>query len=377
MKGKLIAIFGLVCFAAGLGTGLNWHGQAEDAEAGADLPAKAPPGPGKSSPDGREITPAQRELAMKQARKAEEAREKQRLLNDQRQDGYQRIKPLIDDALQLDDELRRVTAIEGMRKAIGSKDPKEVLAGLQGLQAIYEIRFDKGSFREVLLPHLDSDDDAIRGAAWYGLFQAGFQDGDLALMRKVAREKGMGESTSHLLFMAEKGDMTGDSGEIVRALIDKKEPDQSREAMRGIWGAKLSPALEADIIALSREPECLHDAIYFALSTQANKSEASVDRLIEVLADKDAANNGGRAAWGLQQGVSKELAPKVADAAIKIVRTRASGYMLNQCWDLVKRYAGPANIEGLEELGNLEGLPDEKRGEVEAMIQGFNVAVKK
>ncbi len=367
MKTSLVAIVGLTCFAAGLGTGLLWNdGAKESPQAAAPLPAKSPRN--ETPPPPREPTPEQRERAEQQAKKQEEARKRQEEEWAAQQKATERIKPLIEDALQLNDAAKRDAAIEGIRKLIASSDPLEVRAGLQGLGSISELRFDKSSFREVLLPHLQSEDPGIRSSAWYGLFQSGLQEGDLDLLRRVARDKGFGESTSHLLFVAEKGDMTGESGEIVRALLDKTKSDQSREAMRGIWGAKFSPALEADIIALSREPGMLHDAVYYALSTQANKSEATIDRLIEVLADQDSYNNGGRAAWGLQQGVSQELAPKVADAALKIVSTRASGYMQQQCWTLVKRYAGPSNLEGLRGIAALEGLGEDKKTEINQII---------
>ena len=370
----MVAIIGLSCFAAGVGTGLLWQDAKEAPQAAAPLPSKTPRNEPPSQPVPREPTPEQRERATKQAQKQDEARKRQEEEWASQRSASERIKPLIDDALQLNDEAKRVAAIDGIRKLIASKDPLEIRAGLQGLQAIYELRFDKSSFREVLLPHLQAEDPGIRTAAWYGLFQSGLQDGDLAVLRRVARDKGFGQSISHLLFMAEKGDLTGESGEIVRGLLDMKQAEQSREAMRGLWGAKLSPSLEADIIALSREPNFLHDTVYFALSTQANKSEATIDRLIEVLGDQDSLNNGGRAAWGLQQGVSKDLAPKVADAAIKIVRTRASGYMQEQCWTLVKRYAGPSNLDGLREIAALEGLAENKRSEITAIIAGLEQA---
>lgn len=314
---------------------------------------------------------SKREREQKKTQEAESARDKQMAAMQSQQKAYDRIKPLIEDALQLDDEAKRMAAIEGFRKALGSSDPDDVLAGLSGLSAVHDLAFDRAPFREALKPHLQSENEAIRRSAWYGMIQCGLQEEDIRLLREVARTKGCGEATSHLLFVAEKGDLTGESGEIVRELVLAEDPQVRRRAMNGIWGAKLSPELEEEIIALSRQKEYEHDAIYYSLSTQANKSLKTVDRLIEALAHPDSYNTGGRAAWGLQQGVSKELAPHVADAAVKVVGSRASGYMWDQCWTLLTRYAGPDNLEQLRELAAKPGIQGEKRTKLDAMIAGF------
>ena len=116
----------------------------------------------------------------------------------------------------------------------------------------------------------------------------------------------------------EKGDLTGESGEVVSGLLDPKDAAQTRSAMQGTWGSRYSPALEADLIALSRQSETMHDSIYCAPSKQQNKSGATVGRRIKAMTDTDP-NNSGRAAWGLNQGVSSEQAPTVAEAALKLV----------------------------------------------------------
>jgi len=315
------------------------------------------------------IVAAKKERAAKpQVQDAAIAQQNRAAAMNAQQAARERIKPLIEDALQLDDEGKRLAAIGEFRKAIASNDPEEVLAGLSGLSAVYTLAFDRAPFREVLKPHLQSDNDTIRTSAWSGMLQCEPDAQDLALLREVARTQGCGESTAYLLFVAEKGDLTGESGEIVRDLVCSEDPQVKRRAMNGIWGAKLSPELEEELIVLSYKQEYEHDTIYYALSTQANKSADTVDRLVEILAHPDSHNMGGRAAWGLQQGVSKELAPRVADAALKIVGTRASGYMWEQGWNLMKQYSGPGNLEALRELAAKPGIQGEKREQLNALI---------
>ena len=278
-----------------------------------------------------------------------------------------RVQELTKGAMQLDDEALRERTIQRIRELMGSGDPQERLLALNAFLSLYELDFDKAAFRELILPDLRNGDEALRAKAWLALMMSGLKEEDASLMRQVAKDQGMGDSTTYLLYRMEKGDLTGESGEIVRSLLDPKDQRQSREAMRGTWGAKYSPQLEKDIIALSRQQGFEHDTIYYALSTQQNKSEATVNRLLEVISQGNS-DTAGRAAWGLQQGVSPEVAPAVADAAAKIVTTRTSGYVSDRAWTLLDRYAGPDQLPALQQIAAKPNLPQERRNQVNQLI---------
>ena len=70
-------------------------------------------------------------------------------------------------------------------------------------------------------------------------------------------------------------------------------PRDSRSVAHAIWGVKLSPEIEARVLEFCREIDRASNSsvgynfFYGALSTQANKSEASCRRLIELLAHQD------------------------------------------------------------------------------------------
>lgn len=364
MKCLRACVIGFLGFGLGLGTGVIWMkgNQTAVVKELADLKTRRPMKTADRS------TPAVTASGIA-VRKREEARVKQ-----QQEDAKARselavqVKPLVEGALQLDDENLRDRSINDIRKALESGDPTQIGVGLAAFNGLYELDFDKASFRNLILPHLQSSDASLRESAWQALMMSGLQEGDAALMRQVAKTTGMGPRTSYFLYQMEKGDLTGESGEIVRGLIDWNDAGKSRFVVNGLWGAKFSPQLEADLIQLSRQPEFLHDTVYFALSTQQNKSAATVARLIEVLDDPDSTNNGGRAAWGLQQGVSSELAPTVADAAAKIVSSRASGYLAGQAWTLLSRYAGPAQLEAMRTLAAKPNLSEQRRKEVDAIV---------
>ena len=103
-----------------------------------------------------------------------------------------------------------------------------------------------------------------------------------------------------------------------------------KNIIRTLWGARSPrpsrPASSSSAGTRTTGPTCSTSPI----STQANKSEASVKRIIEFLADKDSHNVGGRAAWGLGQGVAREQHGLVADAALKVVAARSDGYLFRE-----------------------------------------------
>ncbi|MCP5531915.1 MAG: hypothetical protein H7A49_00495 [Akkermansiaceae bacterium] len=356
MKTRWIALLCVVCFAAGVGVGSRMG----------DAPPPPPETPRPGTPPPRMAaadTPradASAATATKRLRPAKPA------VPPAPAPPPELVDRLVKDAMQIDDEALRIAALEDVRAAISSSDPSEIRAGLTAFLRLQTLDFDKASYHDAILRHTSSGDPSIRNTTFPALLASGLRPGDDALIRAAARD-GLGEGTSILLLTMEKGDLTGESGAIVRDLLHRDDIP-ARETLRGIWGGRFSPELEARIIALSREPATHHDAIYFALSTQNNKSAASVDRLIEELSDPDSHNNGGRAAWGLGYGVAPADHPRVADAALKIVATRNSGYLHQQAWSLVKKYTGPAQLPALKTLSAKPNLPAEQREWVDASI---------
>ena len=365
MKSHPVALIGISCFALGVVAGVVGMRAAlrpvekELAELKERRPWKSAerPSPLHVSGNDRKWPSANGEADPQKAIEETKAKEAFNL----------RVQELTKGAMQLDDEALRERSIQRIRELMGSSDPEERLIALTAFVSIYELDFDKAAFRDLILPDLKNADDALREKAWAALMMSGLQAEDAALMREVAKTQGMGDRTSYYLYRMEKGNLTGESGEIVRSLLDSSNPGTSREVMRGTWGAKYSPQLEKDLIALSRQQGFEHDTIYFALSTQQNKSEATVKRLIEVIG-QEASQTAGRAAWGLQQGVSPELAPSVADAAAKIVTTRTSGYVAEEAWTLLNRYAGSDQLPALQQLATKPNLPQQRRDQVNQLI---------
>lgn len=364
MKNQRFTAIGALGFALGLGTGVTWmKGNRAREESAATVAGT------RFTKSSVRTTAAEADMASRTKRASSEAKtDAKKQQADREANVAERARPLVEGAMQLNNQALAKESLDKIREAMGSDDPLTTLVGMRAFTGLYELDFDKASFRGKILPHLESKDDDLRAAAWSALMMSGLQPEDAARMRQVARSMGMGSNTSHLLFIMEKGDLTGESGDIVRGLVDWKDPAATREVLRGTWGSQDAPALEDEIIAISREPAFLNDAVYYALSTERKKSKATVDRLIEVLDHPDSHNVGGRAAWGLGYGVAPEQAPAVAEAAAKIVSSRTTGYLTQGAWDLLNRYAGPEQLGAMQELAAKPNLSEERRKKVSEII---------
>jgi hypothetical protein len=259
------------------------------------------------------------------------------------------------------DPYRREQGLEIIRNGLRSGNEIEVLAGLQAFLGVLKVDFDRAPFRELVEPHLKAKDGWTRRNAWYALYNTGPEEGDLERVRLLADDpsREVRQSAAHLITMYEEGDLTGESGGLILYMLLEGDQAMRREVMRGIWGGNFSPGLEAKVIELSRSGDEAerHDAIYFALSTQANKSAGSVRRLIEVLGDPRW-DNVDRAAWGLQRGVAPELAPMIASAAILMLEADSPERAWRYGLELLQRYAGPEQLDAIEALATREDLPD-------------------
>ncbi|MBL8852203.1 MAG: hypothetical protein JNG89_21200, partial [Planctomycetaceae bacterium] len=285
------------------------------------------------------------------------------------------VKPWLDEAFQIDDAARRDAAIEQVRSALASQDVSEQRKGLVAFTAMAEIQFDKAACHDLIVPLLSSAVADVRALAAQSLVISGIRDGDLERLNTLA-----GDSNSHAreqaafpIVTAVQRDLTGaPAKDAILKLLNDSEESVRTETIHSLWGAKLSPEIEARIIEISRKQSQFSDgepyqALYYALSTQANKSEASVKRLIEYLAHTDTLNVAGRAAWGLGAGVAPEQRSLVADAMLKVLSARSTGHLSNEALARLKQYAGAEQREGIRTLLEKPGIDTKLRTELEAI----------
>jgi len=270
----------------------------------------------------------------------------------------------IRDALQIDDLAKRNAAIESIRNGLQSHDPVANHAGLIALSAIGEVKYDKQPFRALVLPYLKSSDGAVRAAAMYALYNTVHEPADLDRILAMVDDPSaeVQSSITHAIFLFSGGEVTGKAGDAVAKLLAGEDTRRLREALRGIWGAHLSPEAEQRVLELahSADPELRHAAIYFGLSTLQPKSEAVVDELVKTLADP-VAENAERALWGLGHGVPEPLEPRVADAMLRLLSARSSARIDESTLRLIGMYGTRDHAARLREIVASANATDSQR----------------
>ena len=291
---------------------------------------------------------------------------------DRLQSAREAVQPWLDDAFQIDSVEKREAAVEKVRAALKSANDDDRRQGLVAFTQMAAIRFDKASFHDLFVPLLESADPQLRLLAAQSLVAAGVQTGDVERLIALADDPDshMRETIASLIVAALEKDLTSPSAaDAVLGLLSDDDRIVQDATIRSLWGARFSPELEARIIDLSREPRGSYNALYYALSTQPTKSEASVSRLIEFLSDRDTHNVGGRAAWGLGYGVAAEQQELVAEAALKVVAARSEGYLFQEAMKRLKQYAGPEQVPAMRALLAKPGVDGDLRTGLEAAVQ--------
>ena len=298
-----------------------------------------------------------------------------------RQKAAEDAKSWIDDAFQLEDKAKREAAIERIRAAMRSGNADEARAGVTAFVRLGTIEFDKAAFRPQVRALLASQDVPTRAAAASAFTMTGADADDfehiLALADDPAAE--VREPLTGIIVRLTKGDLTGKPASDAILKLMNNLPRDSRSVAHAMWGVKFSPEIEARVLEFCREIQGASNSsvgynfFYGALSTQANKSDASCRRLIELLAHQDTTNIAGRSAWGLQQGVAREQFPLVADAMVKVIEARSDGYLRNNALRCLRTYADARQAPLLKALLAKPGVT----GEFKSGLQQLLAAIEK
>lgn len=263
-------------------------------------------------------------------------------------------KPWVDDVMQLQDAGKRATAIETIRRALGDQVPEQVAAAMLAIPQIAQVTYDKSGLRELVLRHVQSPDVAVRAAFPFALLGVGDpQPGDVELVLPLTSDAApfvRGNAGRSLAFFT-KGDLTGKPGERVLALLNDTDRQVRREVLGTVWGSKVSPEIEAKLLAdyASPDNETRHQAFYFGLSTLRAKSPAVVDACISALESNDRELQ-WRARWGLAQGVPEDQRGRVGDAYLKVLNVRTDASLERDAFDWLRLNGNAAHATGLEHL---------------------------
>ncbi len=276
--------------------------------------------------------------------------------------------------------------------ALETEKPADVRAALHTLSRASEFDFDRSAFRDHARRYLASDDPDIRISAIRALTSckpdasdsqrlldhvANCTEAEIPTLAQALKLVSNGDFTSTyaaaLLDLLRRGMAAAQRDRGINAGFD------SRSILGVIWGSRVSPEIEAQLIEWSHLGEDANGLIkvgnshlgyntfYHALSVQQNKSRAAVKRLLELAYHPDTTNVAGRCFWGLNDTV-----PDPADQAylvsevLKLLSLRQNDYLWRQGLQLIRQHAQKEHLPALEALARRETLPPDHR---EALTQ--------
>lgn len=270
-------------------------------------------------------------------------------------------KELADAILQREDKPLRQKSLERLREMLlPNSSDEEKRSGLATLRSSLSAKFDRDPLRLLVLPLLKSEDEEIRMLALRCLPGLGATSENLALMIPMADDASakVRMNVAGALIQVGKGEE-----KVVPALmklLQDEDPNVLEQSIRSMWGQYSSPEFDRLLIELSRDPRYHHNAIYFGLSTQREKSAAVCRRLVEELDDPDW-NNSGRAAWGLTYGVTEEAKSVVEEGLLRALPEEINTYTRTQEFRALRQVATETSRSYLRSVADSEMETEEFR----------------
>jgi hypothetical protein len=229
------------------------------------------------------------------------------------------------------------------------------------------LTWDRASLRPLVLSRLSTAKGHSHVSGLHALLNTEPKPEDLALLLEALRSPSpeLKERGSHLVRVFAKGEIVGPAADAVLRLLDEKDPRVLREVFREIWGARVSPEVEARLLEIARSAkgELYHDIVYFALSTLRFKSKAVVEELARAAEQSDP----GRAIWGLSHGVAPEAAEPAADLLIAVFEMHPPHRQ--EALEGLRDYGTAAHADRLEAIRDSPGLDPGLRGPVDQAIR--------
>ena len=256
-----------------------------------------------------------------------------------------------------------------------------------------EVQIDRTKFRDTIRPHLDHPDLRVRKRAISALLSTNYEpvDGERILALVSGCDDRLLATLGFAIGTLSKRDYTGKYAAPMLSLLERGvavagtydvdgELHDSRSTFNPLWGGKFSPEIEAKIIEWScmddgkggmgaSNSSVAYNAFYYALSTQDNKSAASVKRLLELAQHPDTGNIGGRCLWGLNNTVpDRKDQASVATFMIEHLRQREGFSLWRDGLKLIRQYASREHLPALRRLLDRPVLSNDARVAIEQII---------
>ncbi len=281
-------------------------------------------------------------------------------------------------AVRTDSTSEREAGLRSILEGLQSEDRDHVHAGLIAVMKVSELNVDKKALREAARKHLDADDLETRNLAVGAVMQAEPEaaDGERILAMVAGAKDEQLTTLAGALGDLSKKDFTGTYAAPMLSLLERGmklavagQPGDSsafdeRMLLGPLWGAKVSPGIEARVLEWSHLDELEdgtmttagigYNVFYHVLSVQVNKSEAVVKRLLDLAHNLDITNIAGRCLWGLRGTVAPGQETLVTAGVIRLLENRHDGYLWQQGLGLLGDYAHAPQVPALQALADQE-----------------------
>ncbi len=285
---------------------------------------------------------------------------------------YEIAKPWVEGLHSFTDAARRDVAVAAIRAALQGEDPLRHHAAFKALAQSADVAWDRAALGPDVRRRLAGAQGEAEVSGFYALQATGLGPDDLALLLKALEHpsSAMTERGSHLLFVYTNGEIAGPAAEAVLRLLSTGDGATVREVCRGLWGAHVSPEVEARLLALAdpKDPQRYHDVVYFALSTLREKSPAVVAALARAAEDPDP-NVSHRAVWGLASGVSSVARKPAADLFLAVFELRSDASQREEALRALADLGDASHATRLEQIAKAPALDPRLRGAVEDTVR--------
>jgi hypothetical protein len=274
--------------------------------------------------------------------------------------------------LQTLDVRKRMETLDTIRAALAGNDPVLVHAALLTLARLRELDYDKASFRPLVLPSLQAKQGAIRAAALSALCNTALEPADLTTFAAMVDDESaeVRGAVAFAVRRTQTGVIDGEAADALLRLLADTDHHVRHSALNSLSGIRVDARLEAALLAGANDrtdPETRRRTIRFGLSNVDGKSPRVVATLLEAIDDADD-ELASSARMALRFGVGKAERAQVADAIVRLLETRDSAGVAQECDHLLRLHGSAKQVPALEALAARPGMPQVRRTQLAELI---------
>lgn len=220
---------------------------------------------------------------------------------------------------QEDDLAVREAALADAMRLLTEGDSKQREHAMEALAETTSVPFDRAPFLPLVRKALTDENAGVRAFALRVVKRFGAtieEDMDDVVARKDDEERYVRGWVAFAMYQLDPTGAHPSFEPTLLELLGDPEPVTLSETCRWLWGNPTSPAVDALLVELSRDPKKMGDVVYFALGTRPYMRCNVAERLMEIAADPTLSDKTrARAAWGVSfWKLDPACAPQAVDA---------------------------------------------------------------